>query len=229
MQKSIKPNKIPHLFKIDLRGRSGIATENLVTGENVYGEALINECDTEYRMWDPRRSKLAALINKGYTPEIGEDSIILYLGAASGTTASHLSDIVTNGAIFAVEFSQSPMTKLIRVCEPRINLIPIFSDAYHPEEYSPMVPEVDIIYQDVAQRDQIEIALLNSKYYLKKGGTLILMLKTRSIDSTAKPKDLAKQEIEKLKGDFSVIKTLDLRPFHKDHQAIIAKYDKIGS
>ncbi|MDY6866017.1 MAG: fibrillarin-like rRNA/tRNA 2'-O-methyltransferase, partial [Halobacteriota archaeon] len=119
-------------------------------------------------------------------------------------------------------------TKLIRVCEPRRNLIPIFSDAHHPEEYSPMVPEVDIIYQDVAQRDQIEIALLNAKFYLKMGGTLILMLKTRSIDSTAKTTDLAKQEIEKLKGDFSVIKTIDLRPFHKDHRAIIAKYDKIG-
>ncbi|MDY6932004.1 MAG: fibrillarin-like rRNA/tRNA 2'-O-methyltransferase [Halobacteriota archaeon] len=229
MQKIKKNPKMPHLFRIDLRGRSGIATENLVAGNSIYGEIIINECDTEYRMWDPRRSKLAALINKGYTPEIGEDSIILYLGAASGTTVSHLSDIVTSGIIFAVEFSQRPMTKLIRVCEPRRNLIPIFSDAHHPEEYSPMVPEVDIIYQDIAQRDQIEIALLNAKFYLKMGGTLILMLKTRSIDSTAKPTDLAKQEIEKLKGNFSVIKTIDLRPFHKDHQAIIAKYDKIGS
>ena len=229
MQQNIKPLKMPHLFKINSSGRSGIATENLVTGTSVYGEIVINDDDIEYRMWDPKRSKLAALITKGYVPQITNGLNVLYLGAAAGTTASHMSDIITSGVIFAVEFSSQPMTKLIRVCEPRRNLVPIFADAYHPEEYLLMVGAVDMIYQDVAQRDQVEIALLNSRTFLKKGATLILMLKTRSIDSTAKPADVVEHEIDKLKNDFSIVKCLDLRPFHKGHHAIIAKYKGIGS
>lgn len=49
----------------------------------------------EYRVWNPFRSKLAAAIlggvDKIYMPP---GSKVLYLGAASGTTVSHVADVV---------------------------------------------------------------------------------------------------------------------------------------
>ncbi|MDY6965881.1 MAG: fibrillarin-like rRNA/tRNA 2'-O-methyltransferase [Halobacteriota archaeon] len=227
MHEIIRPQKIPHLFKINSSKKS-IATENLTPGAAVYGERVVNDDKKEYRIWDPNRSKMAALIVKGYIPTIDERSKVLYLGAASGTTASHISDLVSGGVIYAVEFSPMPMQNLIRVCESRMNMIPIFEDAYHPEKYLPMVDEVDMIYQDVAQREQAEIALLNSRHFLRMDGLLVLMLKARSIDSTARPRDVIEAEKEKLIDDFDIIKSLDLKPFHKDHVAIIARYGGEG-
>ena len=55
---------------------------------------------TEYRVWNPFRSKLAAAILGGVDKiHIAPGSKVLYLGAASGTSVSHVSDIV--GAVSA--------------------------------------------------------------------------------------------------------------------------------
>ena len=76
-----------------------IATRNLTPGTSVYGEELIQE-DVEYRIWNPRRSKLAAaLLNGLKNLELDDASKVLYLGASTGTTVSHISDIVTEGRI----------------------------------------------------------------------------------------------------------------------------------
>ncbi len=176
----------------------------------------------EFQTWDFRHSKLAALILKGFVPPIAESSLVLYLGAASGSTASHISDIVQNGLVYVLEFSSTVMKKLISRCESRQNMIPIFADANHPERYAHLVDKVDLIYQDIAQRNQAEIALANAEYFLKDDGYLILMIKARSIDSTADTKEIFKKEVEELQKRLSILKTVKL-PGYRDHLAVIAR------
>ena len=176
----------------------------------------------EFQIWDFRHSKLAALILKGFIPPISKSSLVLYLGAASGSTASHVSDIVQNGLVYVLEFSPTVMKKLISRCESRQNMIPIFADANHPERYSYLVDKVDLIYQDIAQRNQAEIALANAEYFLKDDGYLILMIKARSIDSTADIKEIFKKEVEELQKRLTILKTVKL-PGYRDHLAVIAR------
>ncbi len=192
-------------------GSKRLSTRNIVPGKE------------EFRIWDPYHSKLAALILKGSTVPIKKDSLVLYLGAANGTTASHVSDIASQGTVFAVEFSRRAMHDLIRVSIPRMNLIPILADAMHPDSYKNMAPEVDIIYQDVAQRDQAGITIRNSQMFLKENGFLILMIKAMSINSARKSNDVFNGEIKKLEDVFEVIEIINLEPFHSDHVAIIAR------
>ncbi len=178
----------------------------------------------EYRIWDPYHSKLAALIIKGAAIPLKRDSTVLYLGAANGTTASHVSDIVSVGTVFAVEFSPRAMKDLIRISTTRMNLIPILADARHPEAYRNMVAEVDLIYQDVAQRDQAGIAIRNAELFLKKEGLLVLIIKSRSIDSTKHVHDVIDDEIKKLEDFFIIKEMMNLEPFHSDHASVIAEY-----
>ena len=186
----------------------------------VYGERISNGC----RSWDPFRSKLAALLLKGRGEglRLPQDAKVLYLGAATGTTVSHVSDMVRDGIVYAVEFSPRSMRDLIRLCERRENIVPILADAAQPEAYSPLVEPVDLIYQDVAQRNQAEIASVNCERYLKPGGDLILMLKTRSVDVTSSPSAVYRSEIGELR-DLDIFLSMDLLPFHQDHFAIIAR------
>lgn len=190
----------------------------------IHGEKTIKILDEEYRIWDPYHSKLASLILKGTQIPLNEDSTVLYLGAANGTTASYVSDMVSKGTVFAVEFSPRAMHDLIRASVGRMNLIPILADARHPGSYKNMVTEIDIIYQDVAQREQAQIAIWNADLFLRKGGFLILIIKSRSIDSTGNTRKVISDEIEKLGAFFKIIQTINLEPFHYDHSAVIAKY-----
>lgn len=206
--------------QMETEGRIRLATLPLEPC-SVYGEPIIEG----YRLWDPFRSKLAVLLLKLQgRRDIGlyPDSRVLYLGAATGTTISHVSDILQGGIVYAVEFSPRAMRDLLLLAESRGNIIPILADAARPEMYSALVEPVDMIYQDVAQRNQAEIAARNATRYLKPGGTLILMMKTRSIDVTASPRDVYAKEIEGLKG-LKIIEALDLLPFHQDHWAVLAK------
>lgn len=204
-------------------GSKRIITKNLAPGIKVYDEKLINIENEEYRTWNPFRSKLAALVIKGSSITIKKNYNVLYLGAANGTTASHVSDIVTDGAVFAVEFSPRAMKDLINVASSRMNIVPILSDASNPKNYQNMVPGVDFIYQDIAQRDQAGIAIRNAESYLKKDGILVLIIKARSIDSTRDPRDVAHMEVQKLERIFNVKETVNLEPFHYDHFAVVAQ------
>lgn len=183
-----------------------------------------------YRLWDPHRSKLAALILKGsgQALPLKSDSKVLYLGAATGTTVSHVSDIVSNGLVYAVEFSSRAMRDLVRLCERRNNIIPILADAAKPEEYAALLEPVDLVYQDVAQKNQAEIASLNCARYLRQGGELYLMLKSRSVDTTANPRAVLHSELKKLKG-LELIEVMDLLPFHMDHWAVRARWSPAPS
>ena len=203
-------------------GSKRLVTKALVNG--IRGEKTIKIGSDEYRIWDPYHSKLAALLIKGASILLKKDSSVLYLGAANGTTVSHVSDIVSEGTVFAVEFSPRAMKDLIRTSAPRTNLIPILADANNPSSYQNMVTAVDILYQDIAQREQARIAIRNSRMYLKKSGMLVLMIKSRSIDSAKKTSLVFEKEINELKGIFAVEELIDLKPYHRDHMAVVARY-----
>jgi len=209
----------PGVFTIEIEGQRRLATYSL-DPEPVYGERILDG----YRIWDPFRSKLAALLLKGIcgSLSLSRASKVLYLGAATGTTVSHISDIACNGMIYAVEFSSRSMRDLLPLCERRKNIIPILADAARPESYCSLVEPVDLVYQDIAQRNQAEIASLNSALYLKPEGDLILMMKTRSIDVTAAPQAVFRTEVRELEG-IDVVESQDLLPFHQDHWAVMAR------
>lgn len=214
----IEPHRMPHIYT---DGRT-IYTRNLVPGQSVYGEKLVLSEGVEYRAWNPRRSKLAAYILKGCrTFPFDRGSTILYLGAATGTTASHLSDIATQGMIYCVEISSLPFRKLVSLCETRRNMVPLLADANNPEGYQKLIAEVDILYQDIAQRNQVEILRKNMKF-LRESGVAFLMVKARSIDVSMDPKDLFESVKSELKqSGLKLVESKNLAPYEKDHMAIV--------
>ncbi len=200
-------------------------TLSLSSGTQVYGEQVITEEGREFRVWDPYRSKLAASIVHGLSVFAFTKGVsVLYLGASSGTTASHVSDLIgVDGVVYCVEFAPRVMRNLLQVCTTRANMVPILADAYHPENYLQVPELVDIIYQDVAQPDQAEILIRNSVRFLKPGGTAYLAVKARSIDVVAKPKQVFLKEEKKLKhAGFTIVDRIDLEPFSSDHIFISA-------
>jgi len=200
-------------------------------GTTVYGEQLKEIDGIEYRSWNPYRSKLAAaLLKKKISLPVTENSTILYLGAATGTTISHLSDISVQGSIYAVEHSPISMKKLLGMAGKRNNIIPILEDANHPDRYYPIVPIVDIIYQDISQRNQADIFIRNLNRYLKPGGTGFIMVKARSIDVSLPPKkayNIVEQEL--LHHHIHIEQSFTLSPFDKDHAIFIVQSPKKSS
>lgn len=197
-------------------------TENLVPNVSVYGERLLQAGDKEFRAWNPRRSKLAALILRGFEHyTLGESSRVLYLGSAQGTTASHVSDIVSSGMVYCVEIAPKAFQKLLRLSEQRKNILPILADARSPETYRALVDKVDLLYQDVAQREQAYIFLKNVPM-LSPDGIGVLMVKARSIDVAASPDRVFEGELDTLKsGGLKVLSVTSLEPYQKDHAAVV--------
>jgi len=182
----------------------------------VYGERVISG----RRVWDPYRSKLSALYHLGKGVELTGSTRVLYLGAAHGTTVSHVSDYAE--VVYAVEMAPRPMQDLLEVAERRRNIIPIMADAAHPEEYAPLVEEVDLIFQDVASPVQAEIAIRN-RVFLTQGGHLILVVKTRSIDSAARPESVESGVARAIGSAYTILDSTWLLPFHRDHVAFVCK------
>ena len=201
-----------------------VATKNLTPGISVYGEELIIE-DDEYRIWNPRRSKLAAaLLNGLENLELLDSSKVLYLGASTGTTVSHISDIVINGKIYAVEFSPTTAKKLVQLSCQRLNIAPILGDATKPKGYLNIVEKTDLVYCDVAQPNQSELFMRNMNLFSKENGAGLLMIKARSIDVVQKPKKIFKEQERKLKEKgFKIIEKVKLEPYEKDHIAFLVE------
>ena len=212
-------------FWIQIDGEKKLATQNLVPGNQVYNEKLVQHKGSEYRIWNPFRSKLAAAImNDLKNFPFNQKSDVLYLGVSTGTTISHISDIVNQGGtIFGIEHaSRVARDFLDRVASHRKNIVPIIQDARRPEEFFSVYKKVDIVYVDIAQPDQTNIAIENCRLYLKSGGYLFLVIKTRSIDVVKDPKIVIKDEIKKLETLFEIKQTIDLHPYDKDHAMVIA-------
>ncbi len=191
---------------------------------SVYGEKFITYDGTTLREWVPSRSKLGAAILKGLKLPISKNSLVLYLGAATGTTISHVSDIVTNGAVIGVEFSPTVAISLFSLARQRKNLSFIIEDASFPERYMHLVPTVDVIFQDIAQRHQVEILRRNAIFFLKNKGYAMISIKTRSIDVTKPPKEIYKQVKSQLEKDFEIIQQFSLYPWEKDHYFFLLRF-----
>ena len=221
----ISKSKIFEVYESQDSRRRQLCTINLAPGRNVYGERLVNENGIEYREWDASKSKLAASILKG-SPNIGmrKNDVVLYLGSASGTTVSHVSDIVgENGLVFAVDIAPRVMRDLIFLCYQRKNIAPVLADASKTGLLKERICAADVIYQDVAQKNQIGIFLKNVGIFLKSGGYGLLAVKARSIDVTQNPKHIFREVREKLEKELTIIDYRELEPFQKDHCMFVCK------
>lgn len=211
-----------------------LCTVNLVPGESVYGEkrVAVENADgtkTEYRVWNPFRSKLAAAAISGVDDIfIKPGSKVLYLGAASGTSVSHVSDIVgKDGLVYAVEFSHRSGRDLLNLAKKRTNIIPIIEDARHPQKYRMIVGMVDVVFADVAQPDQARIVGINAQYFLKTSGHFVISIKANCIDSTAAPEKVFQAEVQKLKEEqLKPMEQITLEPYERDH-AIVTGYYRV--
>jgi rRNA 2'-O-methyltransferase fibrillarin len=218
------------------RGREdALVTLNMVPGQSVYGEKRIRvdgitsdrAVQVEYRIWNPFRSKLAAAVLGGIDHvHIKPGSRVLYLGAASGTSVSHVSDIVGfTGTVFAVEFSHRSGRDLVNVARKRPNLVPIIEDARRPERYRMLVPMVDVVFADVAQPDQARVMGHNAEFYLRTGGHYMISIKASCIDSTVTAEAVFAREVKKLQElKLKPQEQLTLEPYEKEHAVVVGTY-----
>lgn len=211
------------IFKINGK----LATANLCPGEKIYGEELVKEKGVEYRVWDFWRSKPAAAIKSGLKVLPLEKGIsVLYLGIANGTTSSHFSDIIgKEGVIYGVEISQRPFRELLPLAEKRGNIVAILGNARLPEEYEDRIlGKVDIVYEDVASNDQVEILIRNCEKFLKPEGFAVIAIKSQSIDVTRPPREVYKECLQELEKHFEVLDKVELDPYEKYHLFVVMKW-----
>jgi len=201
--------------------RQKLYTKSFAPGTRVYGERLKVVNKTEYREWSPNRSKLAAyLINGGLCLPICNNSTVLYLGASSGTTPSHVSDIASNGKVFCVEFAPRMFRQLVRNCVPRKNMMPVLADATRPSDYEFMTCSADVVYEDVAQKHQADIAADNMKMCGARYG--MIAVKARSEDVTKSPVKVFRETEKTLKDrGYRILDARSLEPFEDSHEMIV--------
>ena len=192
-------------------------------GKRVYGERLVNVSGKEYREWSPNRSKLSAYLCLGGVQfPFSRDTCVLYLGAASGTTASHISDVAIDGTVYCVELSHRTFRDLVRVCETRSNMVPLLGDASAPEDYRFAVENVDVVYQDVAQKGQTDILINNMECFSARYG--MISVKARSEDVTANPEKIFKKACERFADrGLKIIDFLSLERYEKAHAMIVVE------
>jgi len=225
----VRPHsRFPEIYWTTLEdGARKLATRNLAPGKTVYGERLVKFKGEEYRLWDPYRSKFAAALLKGLElAPIKPGHKILYIGAASGTTASHISDIIGDkGYLYCVEFASRSIRELVNnVCTFRLNMSPILADARLPERYSTLVGKVDDIYCDIAQPEQAKVLADNADLFLEDKSWVMLAIKAHSIDVTKEPSEVYAKEINTIEArGFQVREVVHLEPYDKAHVMIVAE------
>ncbi|XP_008253597.4 rRNA/tRNA 2'-O-methyltransferase fibrillarin-like protein 1 [Oryctolagus cuniculus] len=227
---SVEPHRHEGVF-IYRGAEDALVTLNMVPGLSVYGERRVTVTEggvkQEYRTWNPFRSKLAAAILGGVDQiHIKPKSKVLYLGAASGTTVSHVSDIIgPDGLVYAVEFSHRAGRDLVNVAKKRTNIIPVLEDARHPLKYRMLIGMVDVIFADVAQPDQSRIVALNAHTFLRNGGHFLISIKANCIDSTASAEAVFASEVRKLQQEnLKPQEQLTLEPYERDHAVVVGVY-----
>lgn len=223
----LKPySSFPNVYFSGSQKNLKLYTQNKYEAKRVYGENVISYGGIEYREWDPYRSKLAALLLLKPKLEIFlKNQVCLYLGASSGTTISHLSDILSKGLIFGVEVAERSIRQLIQNTSQRKNIVPILGDANFPENYAKSIfVDADIVYQDVAQPNQAEIAIKNCNYYLKNSGYLIFAIKSQSIDSIEKSETIYREEKKSLVSNgYEILESVNIHKFAANHIILIAQ------
>lgn len=177
-----------------------------------------------YRLWNPITSKLSAAIHKRLKQTfLKANDTVLYLGASTGTTVSHVSDIVgEKGFVFAVEIAPTVCRELVFLAEERQNIAPILADANQPQLYADKITLVDWMYQDIAQKNQVEIFMKNLRF-VKNNGYAFLIIKARSIDVTKEPKQIFNEVREQLQQYTEILQELNLAPYKKDHYLFVCR------
>ncbi|MFA6073751.1 MAG: fibrillarin-like rRNA/tRNA 2'-O-methyltransferase [Candidatus Woesearchaeota archaeon] len=200
-------------------------TKSLYPGFRGFDERIEKINGVEYREVKPERSKFIAAIAKGLSQTgVRNGSTVLYLGASHGYTCSFMSDLIgKEGFMFALDFAPRVVKDLVFVCEKRGNMAPMLEDALHPENYSTAVPMVDVVFQDIAQRDQVKIFLRNCDMFLKPGGFGLLAIKARSIDVSKNPKQIFKEVRAEIEKHILIVDYRELEPFEKDHAFFVVK------
>jgi len=214
----IETTKYDGIFFAWKGNRKFILTKNLTKGKKFFDEYLFNLDNEEYREFSPNRSKLgAAIIKRISQVPIHKNDKVLYLGAAHGYTSSYVSDIVgNNGIVFCVEFAPRVTRDLYLLCLERENMMPILANANKPDSYKDRIEKVDIIFQDIAQKNQVDILFKNLQF-LKNKGFVLFAVKARSIDVTKKPLTIYKIVREQLKEKLKILDEKTLDPLEKDH------------
>jgi len=221
----IRQSQLQGIYVEEKGRRKFYYTLNYVRGQKVYTEKIIKQGSDEFRQWIPEKSKLGAAIFNGIS-QIGikPGVKVLYLGAATGTTCSHVSDILgTEGELYALDFAPRTQRELVFLAETRSNMATLLEDAKNPESYKSKIPEVDVLFQDIAQRDQAEIFLENIKHCLKRGGFGLLAVKSRSIDFKKKPKIVFEEVRKMLEKKVIIVDQRSLEPYQKDHHFFVVK------
>jgi fibrillarin-like pre-rRNA processing protein len=222
----IKPMRLQGVFTDEKRR---LYTKSLAGKHQVYGERLVRQDGTVYREWDPRRSKLGAGIRVGLSQiAIRPDSTVLYLGAASGTTVSHVADIVgKDGFVYALDISKTTARMLMHaVVDHWPNVAPLLYNAALPGGYRHFVRgQADVVFQDIAQKSQVRIFFDNCKAYLKKGGFGLLSVKAKSIDVTKRSKAIFQDVERQLERRTTIVDKRILEPYEKDHILFVIKWN----
>ena len=201
--------------------RNRLYTVSACPGKRIYGERLVSINGTEYREWEPRRSKLSAYLTVGgSTFPFRKNSKVLYLGASSGTTPSHIADVCADGKVYCVEFAQRMFRELVGTCSTRPCMMPILGDATKPEEYSVFAEDVDIVYQDVAQKNQASIICQNMDKFDAEWG--MVAVKARSEDAAASDETVFRRSEEYIKNKgFEIVDARSIEPYEKSHEMIV--------
>ena len=191
---------------------------------NHYGEKVQKKGSKYLREWNPNKSKIAAAIKKGFNLNLENNSSVLYVGCSTGTTLSHIADIVTKGKIIANDISAESMLSLIPLLRIKTNISPVLDDYKKLVDLDVIKGNYDFVFQDVSQKDQVDVFIDIVKEFLSSSGQGAISLKTRSIDSTKTPKQVLNQSIEKIKrSGLRIINTYDLEPFEKEHYFLEVK------
>ena len=199
------------------RKEDALVTRNMVVGESVYGEKRISvdEADgtkTEYRVWNPFRSKIAAGI----------------LGGLDNIHIKPIEDPLPRRCfryhgVALLRFGRSGRDRVrSRVLSPfRSRLGQHGEEAHqrhshhrgrrHPQKYRMLVGMVDTIFADVAQPDQARIVGLNAQYFLKQGGNFMISIKASCIDSTASSEAVFQRSQEAANGRLQAGRTAHVR------------------
>ncbi len=214
------------IFQIYTDMRKRLYTKSIMRpAKSHFGERIIKQGIDEFREWEPKRSKLAASVRNG-CPNTGirEGNTILYLGASHGFTCSYVSDMVgKEGLIFGIDPAPEVMRDLVFLSKERKNIVPILADANHPDQYSDRICQVDVVFQDIAQRNQAEIFLKNCDLFLKENGFGLLSVKARSINIKKKAKEIFQEVRDEIEKKYLIVDYRDLDPHEKDHCMIIIK------
>jgi len=213
------PPEHPHLVVQRRDDRWWLATRPCSDGSPVYGEWVGPVAGGPARYWDPTRSKLAAALVLGWEGVLpGVNSRWLYLGAASGTTVSHVADLVgPQGSVVAVERSLRPFSRLVQLAERYPNILPVLADARRPNEYAGTVGAVDGIYADVAQPEQVDLVRRNAELFLRPEGDVLLALKAASLGRDRPTADHVRTATAEFSSAFGPAMTLPLAPLHRQH------------